>query len=176
MTSRSIALTRARVADALTGSRFLLAFVVIPVVDAGAWRTAAVVVAAAWWTDYLDGKIARGTTGTRLGSWDPYADTAVGVGIVLGLVAGGHVPGLPWLIAVAGLVGVYLITRNFAFGQLAQAIGYGPLLWYAAIEDAVAIVVLVGTIVAIGILDARRFVTHTLPTFFEGVRLRRPRS
>ena len=47
MTSRSIALTRARVADALTGSRFLLAFVVIPVVDAGAWRTAAVVVAAA---------------------------------------------------------------------------------------------------------------------------------
>lgn len=174
MTSRPIALTRAHVADALTGSRFLLAFVAIPVVDAGAWRTAALVVAAAWWTDYLDGKVARSTTGTRLGRWDPYADTAVGVGIVIGLAAGGHVPALPWIIATVGLAGTYLFTANFAFGQLTQAIGYGPLLWYAAVEDVPAIVVLVGTIVVIAILDARRFVTHTLPTFFEGMRLKKP--
>lgn len=169
-------LTRAHVADALTGSRFLLALVVVPVVDAGAWRNAGIVVAAAWWTDYLDGRLARGTTGTRLGRWDPYADTSVGVGVVIGLAAGGHVPGLPWLVAAAGLAVAYLITGNFAFGQLTQAIGYGPLLWYAAIEDMPAIILLVGTIVAIAILDARRFVTVTLPTFFEGVRLRRPRS
>jgi cardiolipin synthase len=175
MTARSVALTRAHLADALTGARFALAPLAAPVVAAGAWRFAAIVVATAWWTDFFDGRIARTTTGTRLGRWDPYADTAVGAGIVIGLAAGRHVPPVPFLAALVLLAAAYVVTDNFAFGQLAQAIGYGPLLWYAAVEDLWALAVLVATIVAVAALDARRFVSYVLPTFFRGVGLSRRR-
>jgi len=173
MTSRSLVLSRAHLADALTGSRFVFAVLAIPLVSSGAWRASSLVVVLAWWTDFFDGRVARSTTGTRLGEWDPYADTAVGAGVVIGLAAGGHVLPVPWLVVTGGFVLAYLVGGNFAFGQIAQALGYGPLLWFATRADLVAISVLVGTIVVIAIFDARRFVSVTLPTFFEGVGLRK---
>ncbi len=173
MISRAASLSAATIADGLTASRFVLAVAVVPLVASGAWRAAAIVVAVAWWTDFFDGRLARRTTGTRLGDWDPRADTAVGAGIVIGLAAGGHVPALPWLLAGGLFAAIYLFTGNFAFGQLVQALGYGPLLWFAAGSDAIALGVLAGTIAAVGVMDAPRFVSHTLPAFFEGMRLRR---
>jgi len=174
-------LKRAHVADALTASRFVLALVVIPIAARGAWLLAGIVVTTAWWTDFLDGRMARSTTGSRLGDWDPHADTAVGIGIVAGLVGGGHVPGAVWWLVVAGLFTVaYLTTRIFAFSELVQALGYGPLLWLAAAHHRVVFVFMVATIAAILILDAHRFRRYTLPAFFDGLRTlahrRKPQS
>ncbi len=173
MTSRSAALTRAHLADALTASRVPLGFVLVPVIAGDHWLGAGILLSIAWWTDFFDGRVAKSTTGTRLGAWDGYADAMVGAGVLVGVLAGGHVPVLPF--AAAGLVfGVVLMaTGNFAYGMLLQATGYGPLLFLFAAKSAPALVVAVATIVVIAIADRGRFVGYVLPTFFEGVRLRR---
>ncbi len=171
MTSRLAAVNRAHVADALTASRFVLAVILVPIVARGAWMAAAIVVGAAWWTDFLDGRVARSTTGSRLGDWDPHADTAVGIGIVIGLAGGGHVPGPVWWLVIAGLLTVaHLVTGIFAFSEMVQALGYGPLLYLAAVHRGAAFLVMVATIAAILVLDVARFRTYTLPAFFDGLR------
>ena len=171
MTSRLAAVNRAHVADALTASRFVLAVILVPIVARGAWLPAGIVVAAAWWTDFLDGRVARSTTGSRLGDWDPHADTVVGFGIVVGLAGGGHLPGPVWWLVIGGLLTVtHLLTGIFAFSELAQALGYGPLLYLAAVHRGTAFLVMVATIGAILVLDATRFRTYTLPAFFDGLR------
>lgn len=171
MIVRSAGLKRSHVADALTASRFVIALTVAPIVGRGAWLAASLLVAAAWWTDFLDGRVARTTSGTRLGCWDPHADTAVGLGIVVGLAGGGHVLGPAWWVVGAGLFTLaYLVTGIFAFSESVQALGYGPLLWLTAANQRLGFAMLVGTIAAILILDIHRFRTYTLPAFFDGLR------
>ncbi len=57
--------------------------------------------------------------------------------------------------------------------MLLQATGYGPLLVLLAANSVAALLIVVGTIVVIAVVDRGRFVEYVLPTFFDGVRLRR---
>lgn len=163
----------ALLADGLTLARGLLAVVLVPVIDRGNWRLAALVLVAAWWTDFLDGRIARSTTGTRLGAWDERADTAVGAGVMIGLMAGGHVAAV-WPITGAVLLALYLGTGRFGFSQMLQAIAYGAVLWTTFHTDQFGFALLAATIVAIGVLDVRRLVGYNLPEFFGTLRTKRP--
>jgi len=171
MTARSPAITRAHLADGLTASRFVLALIAVPILIGGSWTAAGAVIAAAWWTDFLDGRVARSTTGSRLGAWDPHADTVVGLGVIIGLAGGGHVPGPGWWLGAAALLTVaYTGTGIFAVSEMIQAVGYGPLLWLTATNRSIGFVVLIATITAILVLDLNRFRAHTLPAFFAGIR------
>ncbi|MFQ5554506.1 MAG: CDP-alcohol phosphatidyltransferase family protein [Acidimicrobiia bacterium] len=173
MPVRAGTITRAHIADGLTAMRLPLALLIAIAIGDGRWLGAAVLLALAWWTDFLDGRIAQATTGTRLGPWDGYADAAVGAGVLLGLIAAGEVPGPPF--AAVGLVFalVLITTGNMAFGMLLQATGYAPFLAHLFSETGPGLAIVVLTIAAIAVLDSRRLFTYVLPTFFEGVRFKR---
>jgi hypothetical protein len=158
------------VADGLTAGRALLSVPLAVVAWSGAWTGACLLLAASWWSDLLDGRLARRFGGaTRLGRWDLAADTAVGAGLLVGLVGGGHVPAPWWGGAGALFAAGYVGLRNPAPGMLLQAIAYGPTLWFGAVERSPGFGVAVLTIVAIAVVDRARLVGYVLPAFFGGL-------
>jgi phosphatidylglycerophosphate synthase len=159
----------ARVADALTASRAVLAVALVPAIAGGHTDAAAFLLALAWCTDMLDGRIARraGTEG-RLGSKDLHVDTAVGVAVLVGIALAGHAPTLSLAIAVV-LGGAFALSGNAAAGMGLQTIAYAWFLVIAWQESAVGRWLLPAVIVALLVIDSDRFVTVEVPRFIAGV-------
>jgi phosphatidylglycerophosphate synthase len=164
------------IADSLTGTRLLLGPLLVGLLGAGdALGAAAATLAFAWATDFADGRMARRASGdTRLGPWDPIADSIVGIGVLSGLVVSGRV-GAPWLIGALSLFVVFVLTRNLAFGMVVQAVAYGLFIVELAVDAPGALWMLGATAAVIGVADARRFIELVLPTFFSGLGLSRAR-
>lgn len=158
-----------RWADGLTAGRMVLAMPLIVSTFSGRWTATAALLAMAWWSDFLDGKLARiSAVTTRLAGWDLIADTTVGTGVLVGLLAGGHLP-VGWGV-VGGLLGlVFVVFRNPAASFLLQGIAYSGALWFIAGRSALGLSLTTATIAVIAVLDARHFVGWVLPTFFRGI-------
>lgn len=158
-----------RSADALTAVRAALAVPLALAAYAGNWSVAAVLLAVAWWSDFLDGRLARRSSEpTALGDWDLTADTTVGAGLLIGLVLGHQVPP-SWGVGGAVLGVGFLALRNPALGMLLQAAAYGPALFFAARSASPSFWFAAATIGAIGILDRRRLFGYVLPVFFGSI-------
>ena len=162
--------TLARVADALTASRAVIAVALVPAIASGHIDIAAVLLAVAWCTDMLDGRIARmsGTEG-RLGSRDLQVDTAVGVAVLVGLALTGHAPMLAFAIA-AVLGGTFVLSGNAAAGLGLQTIAYA---WFLVIVwqrgSAIGRWLLPGLIAILLVIDLDRFVAVEVPRFIRGI-------
>jgi phosphatidylglycerophosphate synthase len=75
-------------ADALTLCRVVLAAVLVPLLGTGRTTLGAAVVGSAWLSDFLDGRAARASARpTSLGRFDLWADTLVGAGGEMALLA-----------------------------------------------------------------------------------------
>jgi phosphatidylglycerophosphate synthase len=157
-------------ADALTVGRVVLAVVLVAVVGSGdRWRTGAVVLSLAWFTDLADGRLARRAgAGTRFGAWDIYADVTVGAGLVAGLVVARQVAPV-WGVVEALLVVAFAASRNTSFGMIAQAVAYGLFLFELAAVASPGLWIVVGSIAVIAAVDLRRLFGFVLPTFFSGL-------
>jgi len=76
----------AALADALTLSQVVLGVVVAWLIGTRRTEGAAVALAVAWLTDFLDGRVARmAVAPSRLGAFDMPADVFLGAGVVVGL-------------------------------------------------------------------------------------------
>ena len=160
-----------RTADGLTFSRLVIAIVLVPVLGAHHSAAAAVLVGAAWLTDFFDGRAARAADGlTRLGAFDLWVDTLVGAGLLLGFVAWGWLPALVGVSLVVVLFAAFAFTRNEALSFLLQAIGYAMLLWRAWRDGPLgALVWMVGIIAFLAIVNRRVFLGKAVPTFLKGM-------
>ena len=165
-------------ADTLTALRFLTAPVLAPLVWSESWSLAALLLAAAWIGDVADGRLARrGGTPTRLGEWDMAADTAVGAGLVVGLVGQGTLPlvmGLPALV----VFGALFVAGNLAAAMLLQLVGYLPFLYLLWSERPALWWLPFATIVFAGLINWRRLFFVAIPAFLRGLtgRFERPFS
>ncbi|HEX6257411.1 MAG TPA: CDP-alcohol phosphatidyltransferase family protein [Euzebyales bacterium] len=160
----------ARVADTLTATRAVIAIALVPAIASGHIDVAAVMLAGAWCTDMLDGRIARraGTEGS-LGAWDLHVDSAVGVAVLLGLAFAGHAPTLAIAIAVV-LGGALALSGNAAAGLGLQTIAYA---WFLVIAwqqgSTLARWLLPTVITALLVIDIDRFITVEVPRFISGI-------
>jgi phosphatidylglycerophosphate synthase len=156
-------------ADALTGFRFLAAGALAVMASTGAFTGVAVLMAIVWASDFADGRLARkAATPTQLGTWDIWADTAVGAGLVIGLTLGGTIPmwiGLGSLV----LFGSLFLAGNLAASMLLQLTGYLPVLWVLWTERPGAWLVPFATFSVIGLLDWRRLFFINIPRFLHGI-------
>ena len=156
----------ARTADALTLARALLAAALAGAVAAERVGIAAWLFVAAWCSDAADGRLARaGRQPTRLGRHDLVIDTAVGVGLLVGMALSGYVP----VLAAAGLIvllgGGFLALGNAALSMALQAVAYASfivVLWRAA---PTLRLVPVSAVLALFVLEFRRLIAVTIPTF-----------
>jgi phosphatidylglycerophosphate synthase len=157
-------------ADALTFGRAVVAVVLPGLMAAGKLDAAAVLLACAWCSDALDGRLARVSAGdTRLHGLDLVVDTAVGVGVLGGLVLAGHAPPLPVALAVVALGAAFLATGVAALGMGLQAIAY---VWFMATLWAVGAAwrwLPPSVVVALLVLEFERFTTVVAPGFITGV-------
>ena len=157
-------------ADALTFGRAVVAIVLPGVLAAGYFDAAAMLLASAWCSDALDGRLARvSASETRLHDLDLTVDTAVGVGVLLGLVLAGHAPALPVVLAVAALGGAFLATGTAALGMALQAVGYA---WFMATLWAVGAAwrwLPPSVVVALLVIEFERFTTVVAPGFIAGM-------
>jgi len=159
------------VADALTLSRALLGALLALVLAQGWLSPAAALLSTAWLTDLADGRVARAAGGpTRLGAFDLAADTLVGIGVLVGLAAGGAFPMPVAAIAILVLGGGYVFLRNEALAMSLQAIGYAAFLWRLWTAGSAWVWIPVLTVAVIAIADRRRFTGNVLPRFFGGLR------
>lgn len=129
----------------------------------------ALLLAASWWSDFFDGRLARrATEETRFSKFDLVADTFVGVAVVIGMLLGGHVP---WVVGVGAgsLLAGYVMLGNASLGMLVQAIGYGIALILASNSGGPGFQVAVTTIALIAVAGFSRFRDATLPEFFGGL-------
>ncbi|MDJ0497874.1 MAG: hypothetical protein QNJ89_08595 [Acidimicrobiia bacterium] len=157
-------------ADAMTGLRAGIAAPLFWFAATERFDVAAALLAIAWWSDLLDGRLARRSgIATRLGPWDFVVDTLVGAALLAGLTASGLVALLPWGLAGIALLLGFFVWRNLALGMLVQAIAYGFLLAELWAREPVWMLALTASIGGILIADYRRFTTFVLPTFFAGL-------
>lgn len=156
--------TLIRVADGLTGTRLLVAPVLVLTAGSAHLSATAILVSVAWLTDMWDGRLARRSgIGGRLGAWDLRADTVVGLCLVAGLTIAGLAN--VWLLVVAGVLIWPFIAGNVTAAMLIQLAGFVPLLlllwsrrpsaWWAPFVIALAA----------GILDWRRLLFVNIPAF-----------
>ena len=164
----------ARTADTLTLVRLATAVSLIFVLAAGRLGLAAVMLVFGWTTDTFDGILARRAPGmTRLGTWDATVDAMVGLGLIIGLVAGGFTPSV-WLVPEFAFAGLLLFFRSAASGMLLQGIAYGWFLRILADETATGLVVMLAGIAVATIVHGHRVPKVLLPKFFADVaRLKR---
>jgi phosphatidylserine synthase len=162
----------AAIADGLTAGRGVLAVFLFVAAAVGAYRTAATLLALAWWTDLLDGRFARrAEEPTRLGPWDPLFDALVGVAVLGGLLVAGEVSPLPWAAIGAVLLVAFVVSGNLSSGMLLQALGYAFFLAQLWTREPLWLGIVVVNIAALAALDAKRFWRQVLPTFFAGIGL-----
>ncbi len=154
-------------ADLLTGARGLIAFGMILALSNRYVATAAVLLALAWITDFLDGRAARAGSGdTLLGGWDLEVDTLVGAAVLIGLDRGDLIPGwLAWgLLLLLGIP--FLVLRHPTPAMILQAVAYASVLFHA--WSTPVRWVLPAAILLVLVADFERFRTVTLPSFFSG--------
>lgn len=129
------------------------------------------IVLLSWFTDLIDGPIARKETDlsmTIIGAHDKEADLATSVGVTVYLVLAGHIP------AAAGLVFLIFLTRIWFWHshQLAwplYALPYAFLL-ILAFNEAPGYGRLMGTyILAVLVISWPRLNSEFLPEFFEAL-------
>ncbi len=168
----------ALLADALTAARAVAGVALAILVGRGRLGDACLVLAAAWLSDALDGRLARASRRrTRLGPWDMPIDVGVGAGLVVGLGAAGAMP--TWLAALVLLVlgAGYLALRQPALGMALQAIGYGGFLWRAFEAGVATRWAPVAVALGIWLTEWGKFWRVEVPGFLAGiaeaVRLRR---
>jgi len=171
----------AALADALTLSRMGLAAVVAFLIGTGRAQGAAVVLAIAWLTDFLDGRVAgEASAPTRLGAWDMPADVVLGAGAVVGLGLARELPSWLSALAVALLGGGYVALRQPALGMALQGLGYGGTLWLLFANSVPTRGVPVAVALGIWVSSWSKFWRVELPEFFRGIaaaaRLRRGTS
>lgn len=164
----------ARAADTLTLLRLAIAVSMVFVLTAGRLGLAAVILVFGWTTDTFDGILARRAPGmTRLGTWDATVDGMVGLGLIVGLVAGGYTPAV-WLVPEFAFAALLLFFRSAASGMLLQGIAYGWFLRTLAYETETGLVVMLAGIAAAAIIHGHRVPRVLLPKFFADVaRLKR---
>lgn len=165
-------------ADLLTGLRTLIALLLVAVIGQGRLDLAAVLLSIGWLSDFFDGKSARAADRpTHLKQWDIYADTLVGVGILLGLAFGGYWPSGLVLLLVIGMGGGWLVLHNNALSSAVQAIAYGAFMWLLFSQRVDSWWLPPVTVLTIMTLNWHRFVHGSIPDFFEGIGdLARPRT
>ena len=119
-------LDRADVADLLTLARLLSAPIMLWLVSIRSLDAAVVVAAIAWWTDLLDGRMARkADRESRLKDWDLRADAWLASAIGLGLGLGGY---FSWRVAVplaAVVLVMSVLISNPAAVMVGIAVQYG---------------------------------------------------
>lgn len=157
------------VADILTMSRFGIALVMIPIAWTLHLGAVSVLVSLAWATDFLDGRLARaaGVIG-RMGRWDLTADTAVGVGLLIGLAGARRVPVGVAIVVIVGL-GAWFLMGNFAASLLLQLAGYLPLLAILWARRSSGWWLPFVTAITIGVADWRRLLTVNIPRFIHSL-------
>lgn len=165
-------------ADLLTAGRAILAVWLVWLVGDGHLAAAAVVLAAAWATDALDGALARAAGGgSRLGHWDLPVDVLVGAGVLAGLGLGGYLPAAVVVGVLVVFGSAFAILRNPFPGMVVQAVAWGGILWRLWAERVGAGWIPVAVAGVIGLAQRRRFARVVLPAFFRGaaatVKLRR---
>jgi len=161
---------RMRIADGLTGVRLVIGLGLIPVLWDSHLSAAAVLLSMAWITDLLDGRFARraGVEG-RLGRWDMEIDTAVGAGLLIGMVGPQIVP--LWAAAAAIVVlGGLFVAGNLAAAMLLQLAAYLPFIGKLWADRPPAWWLPLATVAAIGTIDRHRLVRVNIPNFLQGLR------
>lgn len=156
----------ARLADVLTLARFGLAIAAGAAFGVGEVDVGAAIVAAAWWSDLADGRLARRAGGgTRYGHLDLSADLAVMTGAFVGLLVAGHVH--VW-VAVVGVVFFAAVvgTRTPAPALLFMGTVDALVLWLLYTEGTWARWPVLLTPIAALMLDGRRLFRVVLPAFF----------
>ena len=113
-------LDRADVADLLTLARLISAPIMLWLVSNRSLDAAVLVVVVAWWTDYLDGRLARRAhRETRLKDWDLRADAWLASAVGLGLGLAGY---FSWWV-VAPLAAVVLVVSVLLSNPAAVMVG-----------------------------------------------------
>ena len=158
-----------RTADTLTLARLVLAVLIALVVAADQLLLGAVMLVCGWTTDTLDGVLARRAPGmTRLGDWDATVDAMVGVGLMVGLVAGGYTPAV-WLIPILAFAALLLLVHSAASGMLLQGISYGWFLRILVDESRSGLLLVLAAIAAAAVVHGQRVPRVLLPKFFADV-------
>lgn len=160
-------------ADGLTGLRMVLAVAVVPAAWASRLGLTAIIVATAWLTDLVDGRLARlsGEKG-RLASWDLRADTMLGACLLVGLAGAGIAP--LWLIPLAVALAALYLLGSVSASMLLQLCGYVPLLVVLWTDRPPAWWLPVVVPLLIGLIDWRRLLTVNIPVFLDGFQLGLP--
>jgi hypothetical protein len=164
-----------QIADLLTLFRMLSALLISATIAGGALAATAVLLAAAWVSDDLDGRLARSGGHTKLGQWDVLADAMVGAGAAVGLALAGVLPVWLVLMAVLGFGGL-LVAGNLAAGMLLQLTGFLPLLWRLWVERPTAWWLPFLTAFVIGVVEWRKLIYVSIPNFLRGMAGRFERS
>jgi len=159
----------AAIADGLTALRLIAAMVLLVFAWSGIWQGVAVTLTVAWLSDFLDGRMARQANGlTKLGPFDLPADTAVGAGLLIGLIGAGEIPA--WLgIGALVLFGAVYAAGNLAASMLLQLSGFLPTLWVLWRYRPPAWWLPVVTALGIAILDWEQLMKVNIPGFIRGI-------
>lgn len=157
------------VADGLTLTRLVIAVALVSVAWAGELTPVAILVSLAWVTDLLDGKLARaGPAPGRWGARDLDVDTAVGAGLLIGLIGSGAVT--PWLMVPAAAFAWGHRRGNVAAAMLLQLCGYVPLLLLLWLRRPWGWPAPFVTAALVAMLDWRRLVLVNIPGFLGSLR------
>lgn len=171
----------ARTADSLTLARLGCALLLALAVATDRLPLAAWLLAAAWISDALDGRVARAAPQpTRLGDLDLAVDTAVGAGLLIGMGAGDRLPLAVAIGTVVALGAGFLILRNPALALVLQAIAYAWFMVVLWVERPSAWWLPPTTVAVLLVVGFRRLITVVIPGFLRGmtalVRRRRGRG
>lgn len=171
----------AHAADSLTLARLGFALLLVGAVATDRLALAAWLLAAAWVSDALDGRVARASMrATRLGHLDLAVDTAVGAGVLIGMGFGGHLPVVLAIGAVVALGGGFLVLRNAALAFALQAMAYAWFMIVLWLKHPSAWWVPPATVAVLLVVGYRRLITMLVPAFLGGmaalVRRRRGRG
>lgn len=162
-------------ADTLTGARFLLALYLVWLgLQRGprAMATAALTLLISWFTDVVDGPLARRDLQRRhtwIGDHDLEADLAVALGAWGYLALARYIPDLPAVAyAFVGAAALWhLDSAPLAWGL--QALPYGAMIWTALRVVPLYGLLLVAWIGLVIVVTWPRFPKETLPEFLRGI-------
>jgi phosphatidylglycerophosphate synthase len=153
-------------ADGLTLIRALLAALLIGTVATGRLVLAACMLAAAWITDALDGRLARASSrATHLGGLDLAVDTAVGACLLTGMTLYGTVSEGLAVVLLVVLGGGFLASKNAALSMALQAVAYAWFLLTLWDEGLRIRWLPLGVVTALFLIELRRLTTVVVPTF-----------
>lgn len=162
-------LDRADAADLLTLARLISAPIMLWLVSNRSLDAAVLLVVVAWWTDFLDGRLARKAhRETRLKDWDLRADAWLASAVGLGLGFAGY---FSWWV-VAPLAAVVLVMSvllsNPAAVMVGVAVQYGMFLMATYLWSGLWWLGVLHVLVFLG-AGWKRFWGVVMPAFWAGV-------